>query len=57
MVFRDIRLEEDTRLGLVGEGQDGIRRGRRVLFSCILNVPMTKDQDAVAVDVAECPSG
>ena len=53
----DLRLVEDTWLGLVGEGQDGIRRERGVLFGCILNITMTKNQDAVAVDVAECSSG
>ena len=53
----DLRLVEDTRLGLVGEGQAGIRRGRGVSFGCGLNISMTKNQDAVAVDVAECPSG
>ena len=38
----DLRIVEETRLGLVGEGQNGIRRGRGILFDFILNIPMTK---------------
>ena len=47
----DLRLVEDARLGLVGEGQAGIRRGWGVLFGCSLNITMDNNQDAVAVDV------
>lgn len=40
----DLRLVEDTRLGLVGEGQAGIRRGRGV-FLVRLQLEHHNDQE------------